>query len=150
MRKTLVILGLWLAASSVALAGGPQDSYEKAFSMEGVTRVSVENVNGKIDALAWDKPYIRVHAVKTASGTNADETLRLTEIRVRRAGDELRIETVNPNRHKLFGILDFGGRHARVDYEIALPANVEARFQTCNGHVQASGRRRGSCTARSS
>ena len=139
MRKTLVALCLLLAAGSFALAAGPQDVFEKAFSMEGVTRVSVENVNGKIDAVAWDKPYVRVRATKTASGGNAEETLRLTEIRVRKAGDELRVETVNPNRHKLFGILDFGGHNARVDYEIALPANVEARLQTCNGHVQATG-----------
>lgn len=139
MRKTLATLCLLLAAGGFALAGGPQDVFEKAFSMEGVRRISVENVNGKIDAVAWDKPYVRVRATKTASGGNAEETLRLTEIRVRKAGEELRIETVNPNRHKLFGILDFGGHNARVDYEIALPANVEARLQTCNGRVQASG-----------
>jgi DUF4097 and DUF4098 domain-containing protein YvlB len=140
MRKTLVSLCLLLAAAaSVSLAAGPQDVFEKAFSMEGIARVSVENVNGKIDAVAWDKPYVRVRATKTASGGNAEETLRLTEIRVRKAGDELRIETVNPNRHKLFGILDFGGHNARVDYEIALPANIVARFQTSNGHVQAKG-----------
>ena len=147
MRKTrtsLVATASWmclllLAGSSLALAGGPQEVFEKAFSMEGITKVSVENVNGKIDAVAWDKPYVRVHATKTASGSNADETLRLTEIRVRKVGDELRVETINPNRHKLFGMFDFGSHGARVEYEISLPATAEARLQTCNGHVQASG-----------
>jgi len=147
MRKTrtsLVATASWmclllLAGSSLALAGGPQEIFEKAFSMDGITKVSVENVNGKIDAVAWDKPYVRVHATKTASGSNADETLRLTEIRVRKVGDELRVETINPNRHKLFGMFDFGSHGARVEYEISLPATAEARLQTCNGHVQANG-----------
>jgi DUF4097 and DUF4098 domain-containing protein YvlB len=138
MRKAFVALCL-LAVAAVSTAGGPQEVFDKSFSMEGISRVSVENVNGKVEAVAWDKPFIHVRASKTASGARADETLRLTEIRVRRAGDELRIETINPNRHKLFGILDFGNSNARVDYEIAMPATAEARFQTCNGHVQATG-----------
>ena len=138
MRKILASICLLLAATALT-AGGPQEVFEKAFSMEGVTKISVENVNGKVDAVAWDKPYVRVRATKTATGGNTEETLRLTEIRVRKSGAELKIETINPNRHKLFGILDFGGRHARVDYEIAMPSTAEARLQTCNGRVQASG-----------
>lgn len=138
MRKAFASLCL-LAFAAVLTAGEPQEIFEKSFSMEGISRISVENVNGKVEATAWEKPFIRVHATKVASGARADETLRLTEIRVRKSGDELRIETINPNRHKLFGILDFGGSHAKVDYEIFLPATAEARLQTCNGHVQASG-----------
>ncbi len=138
MRKTLTALFLLFAAAAVSPAG-QEEVFDKTFSMEGVTRISIENVNGKVEAFAWDKPSFKVRAVKTASGSRADETLRLTEIRVRKIGDEMRVETLNPNRHKLFGILDFGGSNARVDYEVYLPAAAEARLQTCNGHVAASG-----------
>ena len=34
-----------------ALAGG-EEVFEKAFSMEGVSKVSVENVNGRVEAVA--------------------------------------------------------------------------------------------------
>lgn len=136
MRRAIACLALLLAA--VALAG-QEEIFEKAFSMEGVSRVSVENVNGRVEALAWDKPYLKVRAVKTASGGNAEETLRLTEIRVRKTGDQIKVETVNPNRHRLFGFLDFGSRNARVDYEVWIPANAEARLETCNGAVHADG-----------
>ena len=119
MRKTLLVVAL-LAVASVAFAG--EDVFDKAFSMEGISRVSVENVNGKIEAYAWDRPYLKVRAVKTASGGRSDETLRLTEIRVRKVGDEIRLETVNPRRRRLFGFLDFGWRNAHVDYEIHIPA----------------------------
>jgi len=136
MRRAVASLSLLLAA--VALAG-QEEVFEKAFSMEGVSRVSVENVNGRVEALAWDKPYLKVRAVKTASGGNAEETLRLTEIRVRKTGDQIRVETVNPGRHRLFGFLDFGSRNARVDYEVWIPASAEARLETCNGAVRAEG-----------
>src|ERR1700730_14788267 len=137
MRKTLLVSSLLFTAA--VWAAGQEILFEKTYSMEGVARISVENVNGKVEALAWDKPQFRVRALKTAHGGRADETLRLTEIRVRKVGDEIRVETVNPNRHKLFGILDFGGSNARVDYELFFPGAAEARLQTCNGHVAASG-----------
>jgi DUF4097 and DUF4098 domain-containing protein YvlB len=137
MRKTLLASSFLFTVA--ALAAGQETLFEKTYSMEGVARISVENVNGKVEAFAWDKPQFRVRAVKTAHGGRADETLKLTEIRVRKVGDELRVETVNPNRHKLFGILDFGGSNARVDYELYFPGAAEARLQTCNGHVAASG-----------
>lgn len=74
--------------------------------MEGVSRVSVENVNGQIDAQAWDRPYVKVRAVKRASGGGASEILKQTEIRVRKVGNEIKIETINPRRRRLFGFLD--------------------------------------------
>ena len=46
--------------------GSEDEVFEKAFSMEGVSRVSVENVNGPIAAQAWDRPYVKVKAVKSA------------------------------------------------------------------------------------
>lgn len=143
MRKSRIgrigVAFLVLAGMAVFGFAGQEEIFDKSFSTEGITRISVENVNGKVDAIAWDKPTFRVHATKTASGGNADENLRLTEIRIRKVGDELRLETINPNRHKLFGFFDFGGTRVRVDYELYFPVTAEARLQTCNGHVQASG-----------
>jgi hypothetical protein len=136
MRKALLLVVLLLAAG---VAAAEEQIFEKAYSMEGVSRVSVENVNGKIEAFAWDRPYLRVRAVKTARGGRAEETLRLTEIRVRKSGDEIRLETVNPRRRRMFGFLNFGWRNAHVDYELHLPALAAARLETCNGKVLATG-----------
>jgi DUF4097 and DUF4098 domain-containing protein YvlB len=136
MRKALLLAALLLTP---AVAVADEQVFEKAYSMEGVTRVSVENVNGKIEAYAWDRPYLRVRAVKRASGGRSEETLRLTEIRVRKSGDEIQLETVNPRRRRLFGFLDFGWRNAHVDYELHLPALAQARLETCNGKVLAIG-----------
>jgi DUF4097 and DUF4098 domain-containing protein YvlB len=143
MRKVRAALPLQIAAvallAAANLTAGQQEVFEKAYSMEGISKVSVENVNGHIDAVAWEKPYFKIKAIKTADGGGADETLRLTEIRVRKVGDEIKVETVNPKRQRLFGFLDFGSRNAHVDYEVQIPANAQVRFETCNGRVNASG-----------
>jgi hypothetical protein len=137
MRKlALALTLLW----PLALAAAEQEEvFEKAYSMDGVSRVSVQNVNGRIDAFAWDKPYLKVRAVKTARGSSAEDTLRATEIRIRKVGDEIKLETINPNRHHLFGFLNFGSQNARVDYEVHFPAAAQSRFETCNGRVEATG-----------
>jgi hypothetical protein len=121
MKRIAFALAALLAASPAL--GGNEETFEKAFSLDGVTRVSVENVNGRIEAIAWDKPYLKVRAVKTARGSNAEETLKETEIRVKKVGDRIEIVTVSPQRHRLFSFLDFtlGNRHATVDYEITSP-----------------------------
>ena len=135
MRKACLAILLFLPAL-IAVAG--EEVYDKAFSLEGVSRISVQNVNGRIEATAWDRPYLKVHAVKTSRG-RSDEDLRLTEIRIRKVGDEIRLETVNPKRHRLFGFLNFGWNEPRVDYDLHFPAGTKARFETCNGKVIASG-----------
>ena len=137
MRR-LVLATLLLVPACVLLAG-QEDTFEKAFSMEGVSRISVENVNGRIEATAWDKPYLKVRAVKSASGSRAAETLAQTEIRVRKIGDEIRLETINPRRHHLFGFLDFGWHNPRVDYELHFPPGTTVRMETTNGQVQGAG-----------
>lgn len=138
MRKLALFSILLLAAASVALAD-QEEVFEQAYSMEGISRVSISNVNGRIDAFAWDKPYLKVRAVKTARGSRAQEILKATEVRIRKVGDEIRLETINPNRHRLFGFLDFGRENATVDYEVRIPTNTRTRFETCNGKVEASG-----------
>ncbi len=138
MRKLLLAAAL-LAFAAPVLAGGKEEVFEKTYSMEGVVRVSIENVNGQIEAIARDKPVFKVKAVKRATGGRAEETLRLTEIRVTKVGDEIRVETVNPKRRRLFGFLDFGGSNAEVDYTLQIPARTEVRFETCNGKVLANG-----------
>ena len=107
--------------------------------MDGVTKIQVQNVNGHIEATAWERPYFKLRAVKRAEGGRAEETLKLTEIRVQKVGDAIRVETVNPKRRRLFGFLDFGGPNAHVDYMLRIPAKAEVRFETCNGKVAATG-----------
>ena len=131
MRKAVLAFVLLLPAA-LALAG-KDEVFEKAFSLEGVSRISVQNVNGRIEASAWDRPYLRVRAAKTGTGLS-DETLRQTEIRVSKRGSEIDVETILPKRGRLFGVFEFGGeRGAEVSYEILLPPAMAVDVETVNG-----------------
>jgi DUF4097 and DUF4098 domain-containing protein YvlB len=138
MRRTAVAL-VCLAALAAAAPALAEEVFEKAFSMEGVTRVSVENVNGQIEAQAWERPYLKVRAVKQASGSRSSDTVKQTEIRVRKLGEEIKIETITPRRRKLFGFLDLGTGGVKVDYELWIPAAATTHLETCNGRVAANG-----------
>jgi hypothetical protein len=138
-RRALAALIALALAAPLRAGGSEQEVFEKAYSMDGISKISVENVNGNIAATAWDKPYFKVRAVKKAEGGHAEETLRLTEIRVQKIGDEIKVETINPKRRRLFGFLDFGSSGAHVDYELQIPGKTDVRFETCNGKLVASG-----------
>jgi DUF4097 and DUF4098 domain-containing protein YvlB len=138
-RRTAAVLIAFALAAPLKAGDPNQEVFEKAYSMDGVVKISVENVNGNIAATAWDKPYFKLRATKRAEGSHADETLRLTEIRVQKVGDEIRVETVNPKRRRLFGFLDFGSSGAHVDYELQIPGKTDVRFETCNGKLGANG-----------
>lgn len=141
-HKPLIVAVLAVAAVALApplRAAAQEEVFEKAYSMDGIDKISVENVNGSIEAAAWEKPYFKVKAVKRAEGGRAEETLKLTEIRVRKVGNEIRVETVNPKRRRLFGFLDFGSPNAHVDYVLQIPGPTTVHFETCNGRVVANG-----------
>src|SRR4029453_11058037 len=122
MKLRNAFLAVSLVAAAVPLSAAPEEIFEKAYSMDGVTKIQVENVNGHIEATAWDKPYFKLRAVKRADGGRAEDTLKLTEIRVSKVGDSIKVETINPKRRRLFGFLDFGGPNAHVDYTLQMPA----------------------------
>jgi hypothetical protein len=135
------------AAVSVLLAARPlvaegddpsQERFEKAFELEGIDKVRVQNVNGPVRLSTWDKTYLRVTAVKKARGSRKADTLRETEIRVSKHGSQIDIETILPKRGRLFGVFEFGGeRGAEVSYELLLPPAVAVDVETVNGRISA-------------
>ena len=133
-RRTGAVLIALALAAPLRAGDSNQEVFEKAYSMEGVVKISVENVNGNIAATAWDKPYFKLRATKHVEGGHADEILRLTEIRVEKVGNEIKVETVNPKRRRLFG-----SSGAHVDYELQIPAKTDVRFETSNGKLVANG-----------
>jgi putative adhesin len=112
------------------------ERFEKAYELDGIEKVRVQNVNGPVKVSGWEKPYLRVSAVKKAKGGRKAETLRDTEIRISKRGSEIDIETILPKRGRLFGIFDWGGdRGAEVSYELLLPPGVGVDVETVNGRV---------------
>jgi|PersoiStandDraft_1058852.scaffolds.fasta_scaffold38570_1 hypothetical protein len=123
------------ALLSAAAARGETENWVKAFSLEGVDRVRVENVNGRVHASSWDKPYVRISAVKTGSPRALEHTI----IRATQKAGEIRIETVGPRHHSFFHLIIGGDHMARVDYDVLLPARTNLKLESVNGSVSSEG-----------
>ena len=126
------------AAVLLALFGRPAAArtWEKAYSLDGISEIRVENVNGNVTVRAWDRPYARVTAEQSGSETALDNT----RIEVRQQGDLIRIETENIHRHHFIFFFFHSPELARVDYEVLLPATTRVHLSTVNGSVRAEGR----------
>ena len=130
-----VVLGLVFGLVSGLVAApalqAATETFEKAYSLEGVSRVRVENVNGAITVHSWDRNYVRVTATKNGSPASLEHTI----IRVTQPGDEIRVETVSTRRHHLFFFVFSSERLARVEYELLRPATTPIKVESVNGSI---------------
>jgi hypothetical protein len=133
-RKTAFLACIWTVWAAAAF--GATETFEKAYSLDGVSRVRLENVNGAVRVLTWDRNYIRVTAVKTGSPA----TLEHTQIRATQPGDEIRIETISTRRHHFFFFFFDSERVAKVEYELLIPSATTLKVSTVNGTIRVAGR----------
>ena len=133
-RKLVLALVLAAAAST---AWADSETFEKAYSLEGVTRVRVENVNGSVELKTWERNYIRVTAVKSGTAWALENTV----VRVTQPGPEIRIQTISLHSPHLFSFLFGGHRLAKVEYELLAPVGTPMHIETVNGGVRVEGRR---------
>jgi len=141
LRPLLFAAAVAAAAAGVlampAPAAAADETFEKAYSLDGVERVRIENVNGSVELKTWDKPYVRLSAVKSGSPSALSNTV----IRVTQPGSEIRVETIALRSQHFFSFLFGGSRVARVEYTLLAPATVPVRLETVNGSVRVDGRR---------
>lgn len=130
---------LAVALSGAAWAGeGPEERFEKTYDGSGIDRLRLQNVNGPVRISTWEKPHIRVSAVKRAKGSRAEEAIEQTRIRVTKQGSTLDVETLLPKPSRTWGIFSWGNRvGAEVSYEISLPASLAVDVETVNGRISA-------------
>ena len=132
----------FLAAVLASIAGtaavsAATDTFEKAYSLDGVSKVRLENVNGGVNVRSWDRNYVRVTATKTGSPASLEHTI----IRVTQPGGQIRIETISTRKHHIFLFFFPSERLARVDYELLMPATTPIKLETVNGTISIGSRR---------
>lgn len=136
------VAALSVLAAGLALparAGQPvEQKFEKTYDAAGVDHLRLQNVNGPVRVVTWEKPHIRVYAVKRAKGSDAEEAVATTEIRVTKQGSTIDVETILPKPTRTWGLFEWGHRNgAEVTYELSLPASVPVDVETVNGRVTA-------------
>ena len=132
-------LAVHLLAAPPAFAAeeATEERVEQSLDLEGIQKVRVQNVNGAVHVESWDKAELSVVAVKKAKGPSPAETLRETEVRIRKSGSTVEIDTVLP-KTKGWGLFSWWGtRTAEVSYELKLPAALAVQVETVNGRIVA-------------
>ena len=108
---------------------GQSDRYREDFhstvALKAGGRLSIENMNGSVEIMGWDRNEVDITAVKYAS---TEEALSRLKIEVTAPGDFVSIRTVQPSGFR-------GGMGAR--YTIRVPRKIELeRIISSNGRIQ--------------
>jgi DUF4097 and DUF4098 domain-containing protein YvlB len=131
MLKKRFILGLVaLAALALTAADGSRaqsqtrpeltEEFHQTYPLGAGGRVSLQNINGAVKVVAWDRNEVKVDAVKRAYTA---ERLREAQIKVDASAGRVRIETEYPGSELRWTDRD-GERHenpASVEYTLTVP-----------------------------
>jgi Putative adhesin len=144
------LAGLFLitgAAQASSRQGNYTEEFHKVYPLSAQGRIEIENVNGPVHVTGWDRPEVKVDAVKSAW---SKERLAEAQIEVEAGQDRISIRTQYPNHDRTF---NYGGddehnNPARVEYTITVPrqanldeiklVNGKLDIQEVSGEVHAS------------
>ena len=147
----VVAVSLWagaaLASDHSEHQGSMTEEFHKVYPLSAQGRVEIENINGPVHITGWDRPEVKVDAVKSAW---SKERLDEARIDVDASSDRISIHTEYPHHDHTF---NFGGddehnNPARVEYTISVPrqtrldeiklVNGRLDIQDVSGEVHAS------------
>jgi len=115
-------------------AGTVQETFEKEIPLTAEGRFELHNVTGSVRIAGWDKPSVRIHAVKSAA--NAHD-LAAIQIMTKSKPDRLVLETKLPKK----GAKQWEESNSlSVEYEIQVPAECHLEgIHTVNGDIAVAG-----------
>lgn len=117
-----------LFAMALAAFGEVREEFHQAYPLAEHGQVSLENVNGNVRVIAWDRTEIKVDAVKRA---RTQRHLDEVELQVKAAADKIQIKTKYPNGKN---------NSTTVEYTLTVPRESRLnKISTVNGGVQIEG-----------
>ena|SRR5208337_1374616 len=133
-----------IAVSAYAWAGSDQqgserEEFHKVYPLSAQGHVEIANVNGPVHIAAWDRPEVKVDAVKSAW---SKERLDEAKIQVEASPDRISIRTEYPGHDHTFNYGGAGEHNnpARVEYTVTVPrqANLD-EINLVNGRLDIQG-----------
>jgi len=119
MNRTLSVTVSVLLAASVAAAGDYTEIFDQTYEVAHGAAVGLDNINGDVTITVWDRPEVRVQAVKSASSPERLEGLKI-EVDARQRG--VFIDTRYPDSRRLHPVDRHG--HSEVEYTLTVPRSV--------------------------
>jgi DUF4097 and DUF4098 domain-containing protein YvlB len=137
-RKRSKLLGILLGAamalalSATAHAGEKlRDEFHKNYPLSADGRVSLQNINGSIKIVGWDKNEIQIDAVKTAETKEKLDEARIT---IDATASLIKIKTEYPRDRENYN------NPANVEYTLQVPRHVRLdTIRAVNGAVAVEG-----------
>jgi DUF4097 and DUF4098 domain-containing protein YvlB len=115
-----------------------REEFHQTYQLGAQGRVSLENINGSVRVVAWDRDEVKVDAVKSAYRR---DRLDEAKIVVRSDVNSIHIETDYPARTQVFN--DNEGRYnnpATVEYTLTVPRNARIdSIELINGDLDVNG-----------
>lgn len=139
--KFLIIIIAFIS-SSILNANTVHETFRKNISFNPGGFLSLENTNGSVEVVSWDKNEIEIVAykeVRAGDRSTAEKLMEKIEIDIRESENEIIIKTHFPkssSSNGLFGwLFGKGGNSISVEYEIKVPENIDLNLHTTNGGV---------------
>jgi DUF4097 and DUF4098 domain-containing protein YvlB len=134
LQLTIVVITTLLIVGS-ASAGTLDELIDETRVFAPGHRFELENVNGEITVVTWDRDELRILARKRARGGSASDlqaSLDRLEVVIEASEGNVRVDTRFPG-----GV--FHGVSLAVDYEVTLPSHADLDLETVNGNIRLDG-----------
>jgi DUF4097 and DUF4098 domain-containing protein YvlB len=147
MAASFMIAGNAWASGHSDRQGSFTEEFHKVYPLSAQGRIDLENINGPVHITGWDRPEVKVDAVKSAW---SKERLAEARIEVDASQDRISIRTEYPHHDHTFNFGDDDEHNnlARVEYTISVPrqasldeiklVNGRLDIQDVTGEVRAS------------
>ena len=129
--KTLLTL---LAFSALTLGASAKvtEKFSQTYPLAANGTISLDNVNGSVEIVAWDKAEVSLEAEK---GARDEEALARIHLKIDATANKLRIKT---EREKTWKFWD--SANAYVNYKLMVPAGVSLdKIDVVNARVRITG-----------
>ncbi len=135
MAASLMMTATAKASNHADRQGTYTEEFHKVYPLSAQGRFEIENINGPVHITGWDRPEVKVDAIKSA--WNKD---RLAEARIEvdSSQDRVSIRTEYPSHDRTFsfGDDDEHNNPARVEYTISVPRQASLdKISLVNGRL---------------
>jgi DUF4097 and DUF4098 domain-containing protein YvlB len=126
MAATLA--SVWYGGELIAAAQDLTEEFHQTYPLAEKGAVSLDNINGAVHITAWDRPEVKVDAVKHAKTA---EYLKKISIEVKADNDSVRIQTRLPDS------TPGQNQSGRVEYQVMVPSQARLdKVSNVNGAIE--------------
>lgn len=108
-----------------------KEEFEKTVSLVMDGKVSVRNISGDVEVKTWDRPEVKIMALKTSSADTlekAKENAVKVKIEIIEEGNLLRIEADYPKT-------SIRGLNVSIDFDLFIPDQAAIKIKSVSGDV---------------